>query len=202
MAGDLHVGVLALQGDFEAHKALLESLGARVSLVRRPAQLAPLSGLVLPGGESSTLLKLMADDLEWGPRLRAFANAGRAVLGTCAGLILVAREVSPPQTSFGLIDAAVERNSYGRQLDSFVASGAWVDGRPLEMVFIRAPRILSVGPAVSVLAEHAGDPVLEQSGAIIAASFHPELSEQPAAVHRLFLEHAAAATPPRPVAQP
>ena len=181
------VGVFALQGDFSAHERRLAGLGAEVRAVRRPAQLAGLAGLVIPGGESSTLLYLMNHDPSWWPELETFHGAGGALFGTCAGLILLAREVEPSQRSLGLLDVAVARNAYGRQVDSFEARGAWSDGRPLEMVFIRAPRILRVGPEVTVLARHREEPVLVEQGRVMAGSFHPELTAD-AAVHRRFLE--------------
>lgn len=181
------VGVLALQGDFEAHAAMLAGLGAAVREVRRPAALDGLAGLVIPGGESTTLLKLLDHEPEWWPRLAAFHRDGGVLFGTCAGLILLAREVEPAQRSLGLLDVAVARNAYGRQVDSFETRGTWRDGRPLEMVFIRAPRILRLGTEVEVLAEHQGEAVLVEAGTVLAASFHPELTDDDA-VHGRFLE--------------
>lgn len=181
------VGVLALQGNFSAHQRVLEGLGAEVREVRRPAQIHDLEGLVIPGGESTTLLKLMDHDPGWWTDLETFYRSGKALFGTCAGLILLAREVEPEQRSLNLIDVSVSRNAYGRQIDSFEAPGAWQDGSPLEMVFIRAPRITRVGSDVTVLASHGGEPVLVEQGGVMAGSFHPELTDD-SGVHRRFLE--------------
>jgi pyridoxal 5'-phosphate synthase pdxT subunit len=184
----MRIGVLALQGDFALHARALEKCGAQVVEVRKPEQLADLDGLIIPGGESTTLLKLMD---AWGfvPALEKFHADGRPIFGTCAGLILSAREVSnPPQFSLGLIDVGVERNAYGRQRESFEASGtARLDGRevPIEMVFIRAPRIRRLGSAVQTLATHGGEPVMARQGPVLVATFHPELTDDPT-VHRYF----------------
>ena len=180
-------GVLALQGDFAAHAAALRRAGAEAVPVRRCAELAGLDGLVLPGGESSTLLKLMAD-APWFETLRRFHDAGGALLGTCAGAILLAREVRPPQPALGLLDVAVERNAWGRQIDSFAAPlESAVLGR-LEGIFIRAPRLVACGPAIDVIARlPGGEPVLARQGRVAAATFHPELSGD-ARVHRWFVE--------------
>jgi pyridoxal 5'-phosphate synthase pdxT subunit len=186
------VGVLALQGDFEAHGKALERAGAQPVEVRTAAQLADLDGLVIPGGESTTMLKLLrAENM-----LEPLAEFGRRkpVFGTCAGAILVANEVSnPAQESLGLMDIAVERNAYGRQLDSRVthlAPSADFSSRThpgdLEAVFIRAPIIRRTGPDARVLAEYHGDPVLVEQGRHLVATFHPELTADPR-VHRLFL---------------
>ena len=186
------VGVLALQGDFAAHAAALRSLGAEVREVRRTRELDGLAGLVLPGGESTTLLKLMEDE-PWPSFLRRFHRDGGALLGTCAGAILLAREVRPAQASLGLLDAVIERNAYGRQVDSFVtrlaapALGGAVDG-----VFIRAPRFVACGPEVEVLARLGDEPVAVRQGRILAATFHPELTGS-AALHRAFLRLAEGA---------
>jgi 5'-phosphate synthase pdxT subunit len=163
------IGVLALQGDFALHLRALSRCGAGVEAVevRKPEQLEGLDGLIMPGGESTTLLKLME---AWGfvPALEKFHAAGKAIFGTCAGLILLAREVtSPAQFSLGLIDVGVERNAYGRQRESFQAAGtAELDGRsvPVEMVFIRAPRIRRVGEGVETLARHHGEAVMARQG--------------------------------------
>jgi len=183
-------GVLALQGDFAAHAAALRRLGEPAREVRRCADLAGLRALVLPGGESTALLRLMlGDDEPWFDALRAFHDGGGALLGTCAGAILLAREVDPAQPSLGLLDAAVARNAYGRQVDSFEArldAPAFEDGLP--GVFIRAPRITSVGPSVEVIARLAGEPVLVRQGRVLAATFHPELVADDR-VHRLLLKH-------------
>jgi len=192
------IGVLALQGDFAAHAAALARAGAMPSEVRAAADLERVDALVVPGGESTTLLKLLREFGLWEP-LRAFAARGRAIFGTCAGLILFAEEVrGPAQDSLGILPISVVRNAYGRQVDSFVDRGrvrvpaqlrpALGGGESFaaDFVFIRAPRIARVGPGVEVLAEHAGDPVLVRSGAILGATFHPELSPGDR-VHELFL---------------
>ncbi|HEU4370842.1 MAG TPA: pyridoxal 5'-phosphate synthase glutaminase subunit PdxT [Methylomirabilota bacterium] len=186
----MKIGVLALQGDFALHARALARCRSDIQVVevRKPGQLDELDGLIIPGGESTTLLHLMDT---WGfvPALETFHAAGRPVFGTCAGVILTAREVSSPaQFSLGLIDVGVERNAYGRQRDSFEAHGtAVLDGRPVpvEMVFIRAPRIRWVGEGVETLARHGGDPVLVQQGSVLAATFHPELTDDPT-VHEYF----------------
>jgi pyridoxal 5'-phosphate synthase pdxT subunit len=187
------LGVLALQGDFAAHAAALRQAGAGVREVRRPGELPGLAGLVIPGGESTTLLRLFGDE-PWFDALRNFAKGGGALFGTCAGAILLAREVrGPGQPSLGLLDAVVERNAYGRQVDSFEAPlDTSLEGGPLPAVFIRAPRLLELGPGVDVLARHAGEPALVRQGRVLAATFHPELTADPR-VPRLFLEMAAAA---------
>lgn len=181
------VGVLALQGSFAAHARVLAALGADVREVRKPEALEGLSGLVIPGGESTTLLRFLGYDPAFEPGLQEFVRQGGAVLGTCAGLILLAKEVrGPRQRCLGLLDVVVERNAYGRQVDSFTDQGRWRGGEPLEMVTIRAPRIVEVGPGVEVLATHGFDPVLVREGSCLGATFHPELSQDPS-VHRLFL---------------
>lgn len=188
------VGVLALQGDFDAHRRVLEAEGARVREVRRGRQLDGLQGLVLPGGESTALLKLM-DDEPWPESLRAFHARGGALLGTCAGAILLARRVVPEQPSIGLLDVAVARNAYGRQRDSFETGIEPAPGLPpLAGMFIRAPRIVDCGPAVEVLARFRGEPVAVREGRVVAATFHPEIAGSPA-LHRHWLGllgHAAA----------
>jgi pyridoxal 5'-phosphate synthase pdxT subunit len=158
--------------------------------VRKPEQLDDVEGLIIPGGESTTLLKLM-DAWHFVPALEKFHAAGKPMFGTCAGLILLARDVeSPRQFSLGLVDVTVERNAYGRQRESFEASGvARLDGRavPLEMVFIRAPRIRRAGPGVEILAEHAGEPVMARQDRVLVATFHPELTDD-CTVHRYFCD--------------
>jgi len=187
------VGVLALQGDFSAHSAALERVGAEPVLVRQREQLDDIDGLVIPGGESTTMLKL----LRYENLFDALAEFGRKkpVFGTCAGAILMANEVSSPaQESLGLVDIAVERNGYGRQIDSRVAEIApepafeerTASGK-LEAVFIRAPIIRRAGDDVRVLARYAGDPVLLEQGRHLVATFHPELTSD-TRVHELFLE--------------
>jgi 5'-phosphate synthase pdxT subunit len=184
-------GVLALQGDFAAHGALLRGLGHEVVEVRRCGQLAGLRGLVLPGGESTALLRLMAGE-PWFDALRAFHARGGALLGTCAGAILLARRVvGPEQPSLGLLDATVARNAYGRQLESFEETlDAPGLGAPLRGVFIRAPRFVDLGPDVEVLARRRGEPVLVRQGRVLAATFHPEIAGEHG-LHRLFAEPVA-----------
>jgi 5'-phosphate synthase pdxT subunit len=184
-----HIGVLGLQGDFAAHVKKLAELGVSAEVIRWPRQLAELDGLIIPGGESTTLLKLI-DEYGFAGPLAGMVRRGGVVYGTCAGLILLAAKVSGPvQPSLGLIDIDAERNSYGRQVESFVGEGRWAGGEPLEMVFIRAPRFTRVGSGVEVLAEYDGEPVLVSAGGVMVGSFHPELSEG-SEVHQLFLEKA------------
>jgi 5'-phosphate synthase pdxT subunit len=191
----IRIGVLALQGDFARHARALARCGAEVVEVRKPDQLGELDGLVLPGGESTTLLKLMD---AWGfvPAIEKLHADGKPIFGTCAGLILLAREVtSPAQSSLGLIDVGVERNAYGRQRESFEAAGtAYLDGRPVpvEMVFIRAPRIRQVGEGVETLARHGGEAVMARQGTILVATFHPELTDD-TTIHRYFCRMVAEA---------
>jgi 5'-phosphate synthase pdxT subunit len=186
----VRIGVLALQGDFSRHAAALARCGATAVEVRKAEQLDGVDGLIMPGGESTTLLKLMH---EWGfvPALQKFHGAGKPIFGTCAGLILLAREVeNPPQFSLGFIDVGVERNAYGRQRESFEAHGtATLTGReaPVEMVFIRAPRIRRVGSAVETLARHRDEPVMARQGSVLVATFHPELTDD-ATVHAYFCD--------------
>jgi 5'-phosphate synthase pdxT subunit len=176
------VGVLALQGDFEAHRAALERAGAEAREIRTAAELDQLDGLIIPGGESTTMLRLLEDEALIEPLVR-FGRV-RPVFGTCAGAILLAREVTHPrQASLGLMDITVERNAYGRQLDSRVVRLAPED---VEAVFIRAPIIRRVGPSVKVHLTYQGDPVLVAEGRHMAATFHPELSSD-ARIHRLFV---------------
>jgi pyridoxal 5'-phosphate synthase pdxT subunit len=184
----MKIGVLALQGDFDLHAKALARCGVQAIEVRKPEQLADVDGLIIPGGESTTLLKLMD---AWGfvPALEKFHTEGRPIFGTCAGLILLARDVeNPSQFSLGLIDVGVARNAYGRQRESFEAHGtATIDGRatPVEMVFIRAPRIRRVGPAVDTLATWKDEPVMARQGSVLVATFHPELTDDPT-VHEYF----------------
>lgn len=183
------VGVLALQGDFDAHRRRLEELGAEVVLVRNPDQLDDLDALIIPGGESSTFLWHL-EQRGFLDKLAEFVRL-RPTFGTCAGAILLASEVqNPPQKSLGAIDMSVERNAYGRQIQSFIGEVTWAfGGDPLEAVFIRAPRITHVGPDVQVLAMEGNDPVLVRQGYLMAATFHPELSAD-RRVHQAFLEMA------------
>jgi 5'-phosphate synthase pdxT subunit len=193
-------GVLALQGDFAAHARAFRDLGVEVREVRRVASLDGLSGLMIPGGESTTLLNLMRDE-PWFEALRSFHDTGAVVAGTCAGAILLAREVKPSQPSLGLLDAAIERNAYGRQVDSFEtrveAPGL---GGTLEAVFIRAPRFRSLAPTVEVLAHYEGEPVLVRQGHVIAGTFHPELTRG-RGLHR-YLAELASSTSRRPRSRP
>ncbi|GIX46204.1 MAG: pyridoxal 5'-phosphate synthase subunit PdxT [Candidatus Tectimicrobiota bacterium] len=190
------IGILALQGDFAAHGRALDDLGVPWQLVRTPAELATVAGLIIPGGESTALLRLMhAVDLR--AALEAFHAQGRPLFGTCAGLILLARETrQPAQESLGFIDVVVERNAYGRQIDSFIATGTplvpELGAAPLEMVFIRAPKIIALGEGVTPLATCRGDVVLARQGSVLVAAFHPELTAD-RRVHRYFLDMVAAA---------
>lgn len=181
------IGVLAIQGDYAAHAAALDEAGAEPVAVRKPEELEPLAGLVLPGGESTTMLKFL-DKHHFFHALQRYC-ASNPVFGTCAGAILLARQVlNPTQRSLGLLDATVQRNAYGRQIDSSILTAPTsLPGGPLEMVFIRAPRVLQVGEGVEVLARRDGDPVLIRQGHILAATFHPELSHD-RRVHLAFLE--------------
>jgi 5'-phosphate synthase pdxT subunit len=180
------IGVLALQGDFAAHAQALEEAGAEAVEVRKPSELEGLDGLILPGGESTTFLKFLERDgfLESLQRFLAVKPA----FGTCAGCILLARNVShPAQESLALMDITVERNAYGRQIDSAIRTEETkLPGGPLEMVYIRAPRIAAVGDGVEVMAERDGFPVLVRQGRLLAATFHPELSSD-RRVHQLFV---------------
>lgn len=187
-------GVLALQGGFAAHLGAFRAAGVAAREVRRVSELAGLRGLVIPGGESTTLLNLMRDE-PWFEAIAAFHAAGGVVAGTCAGAILLAREVRPRQPSLALLDAVVERNAWGRQVDSFEARvEAPALGGELEAVFIRAPRFRALFPEVEVLARHAGEPVLVRQGRVVAATFHPELT----ASTRLHGYLAGLASEPRP----
>lgn len=178
------IGVLALQGDFDAHRRRLEELGAEVVLVRKPEQLDEIDGLVIPGGESSTLLKLLGE--AGFEKLKGFVRT-RPSFGTCAGAILLANEVeNPQQPSLGALDITVRRNAYGRQVDSSIREGRF-ENSPIEMVFIRAPKIERVGKDVQVIATEHDDPVLVRQGNTLAATFHPELSND-RRVHKLFLD--------------
>ena len=188
------VGVLALQGDYAAHLRALGRAGASAVEVRRVAGLSGLDGLVIPGGESTTLLNLMEDE-PWFDGLRAFHARGGSILGTCAGAILVSREVRHPvQPSLGLVDAVVERNGFGRQIDSFETRlHAPALGGEVEAVFIRAPRFVELGRDVEVLARLEGEPVAVRQGRVLALTFHPELTAE-AKVHRFFLDSMLEAT--------
>ena len=182
------IGVLALQGDFDLHRKALDRLSLESVEVRLPRQLDQVDGLIMPGGESTTLLKLL-DEWDFVPALEKFHAAGKPLLGTCAGLILLAREVeNPKQASLGFIDITAERNAYGRQKESFESEGEadlGVGLRPIKMVFIRAPRIRRMGPAVTSLVMHRGECVMARQGTVLVAAFHPELTDD-STVHNYF----------------
>jgi pyridoxal 5'-phosphate synthase pdxT subunit len=180
----MKIGVLAIQGDFDAHKKRLEQLGADVVLVRKPAQLDQIDGLVIPGGESGAFLKILGE--EGLAKLRQFVRL-KPTFGTCAGAIMLAKEVTnPDQPGLGALDIRIRRNAYGRQIDSSIRTGKLGES-PLEMVFIRAPKIERMGPGVEVVATEGNDPVVVREGKAMAATFHPELSDD-TRVHRKFLE--------------
>jgi pyridoxal 5'-phosphate synthase pdxT subunit len=184
----MKIGVLALQGDFDAHRRRLEELGAEVVLVKKPEQLNDIDGLVIPGGESGTFLKLLGED--GFAKLKNFVRV-KPTFGTCAGCILLATEVeNPKQAGLGALDITVRRNAYGRQIDSSIREGVFLN-KPIELVFIRAPKIERVGAGVDVIATEGKDkdkvPVLVRSGNTLAATFHPELSEDPR-IHKYFLD--------------
>ena len=180
----MKIGVLALQGDFDAHRRRLEELGAEVVLVKKPEQLDAIDGLVIPGGESGTFLKLLGE--EGFAKLKDFVHA-KPTFGTCAGAILLASEVeNPHQKGLGALNIRIRRNAYGRQIDSSIRQGLFGTS-PIEMVFIRAPQIEHVGDGVEILATEGTDPVAVRQGKTMAATFHPELSED-TRVHKAFLE--------------
>src|SRR6202045_640362 len=192
------IGVLALQGDFDAHRLRLEELGAEVLLVKKPEQLEAIDGLVIPGGESGTFLKLLGE--EGFEKLKQFVRL-KPTFGTCAGAILLATDVeNPQQAGLGALDIAVRRNAYGRQLESSIREGKLMPAAhnkkqtgpkqadsPLEMVFIRATKISRVGPGVEILATEGADPVAVRQGRSMAATFHPELCDD-TRVHQAFLD--------------
>ncbi len=178
------IGVLAIQGDFDAHRRRLEEVGANALLVKKPEQLDQVDALIIPGGESTTFLKFL-EQRGFKDKLRDFVRA-KPTFGTCAGAILLARQVlNPAQESLNAIDIAVRRNAYGRQVDSFITEAESKLG-PIEMVFIRAPRIERVGAGVEVLAREHDDPVLVRQGKVLVATFHPELSDDKR-VHEEFV---------------
>ena len=180
----MKIGVLALQGDFDAHRKRLQELGAEVVLVKKPEQFDEIDGLVIPGGESSTFLKLLGE--EGFAKLKEFVRV-KPTFGTCAGAILLATEVeNPKQAGLGALEMTVRRNAYGRQLNSSIREGR-LGSDPIEMVFIRAPKIERVGEGVEVVATEGNDPVLVRKGETLAATFHPELSDDPR-IHQYFLE--------------
>src|SRR5438105_44780 len=184
----MKIGVLALQGDFDAHRRRLEELGAEVVLVKKPEQLDEIDGLIIPGGESSTFLKLLGEP--GFEKLKQFVRL-KPTFGTCAGAILLASEVeNPKQAGLGALDIRIRRNAYGRQIDSSIREGKFLQAdSPLEMVFIRAPRIERVGPDVEVIATEGpnNSPVAVRQGSVMAATFHPELSDD-SRVHQAFLD--------------
>lgn len=186
--GHKTVGILAIQGDFAMHAKVLDRLGAAWKLVKHAEDLEHVDGLIMPGGESTTMLK-MFDAEGVGTAIKQFAAKGKHIYGTCAGAILLAKDVTnPPQDRLGLIDITIERNAYGRQIDSSVQMGECpeLSDRPLEMVFIRAPIIRRVGEGVRVLGRCGNLPVLVQQGNILAGTFHPELTDD-LTLHRYFL---------------
>lgn len=205
--GKKTIGILAVQGDFEKHAQMLDRIGAAWKLVKHVSDLDGIGGLIMPGGESTTMLKFLSEGRgEAAPRPMAratqrvaptlrgaicqFAASGKPIFGTCAGAILLAKEVSnPPQESLGLLDASIERNAYGRQIDSSVRKGDCpeLSPQPLEMVFIRAPIIRRVGAGVRIVGTCDRVPVLVEQGNILAATFHPELTEDQT-IHRYFLK--------------
>jgi pyridoxal 5'-phosphate synthase pdxT subunit len=189
---EVKIGILAVQGDFEAHAAMLKELGVETVEVRIPADLEGCDGLILPGGESTTQLKFLQEE-GLADKIVKFAERGGAIFGTCAGAILLAKDVQHPrQDSLDLMDMTVVRNGYGRQIASDVVSGPTaLKKEALEMVFIRGPIIERAGPGVKVLAEYAGKPALVQHEHILAATFHPELTDD-TTVHEYFLRLAEA----------
>ncbi len=199
----MKIGVLALQGDFDAHRKRLEELGAEVLLVKKPEQFDEIDGLVIPGGESGTFLKLLGE--AGFEKLRQFVHL-KPTFGTCAGAILLASEVeNPKQAGLGAIDIRIRRNAYGRQIDSSIREGKFLEGQKgegkpagsaIEMVFIRAPKIERVGEGVDVIATEGTDPVAVRQGRVMAATFHPELSDD-TRIHQAFLDLCGTDTPVR-----
>jgi len=183
----MKIGILAVQGDFEAHAATLKRMGVEYVFVRTPGDLQGIDAVILPGGESTTQWKFLVEE-GLDKSLTAFAEKGGAIFGTCAGAILLAKDVlNPAQQSLNLIDITVIRNGYGRQLSSEVRHGATaISPEPIEMVFIRAPIIERVGPGIEVLANSDGQPVLIEQGRILIATFHPELTKD-YTVHQYFI---------------
>lgn len=180
----MKIGVLAIQGDFDAHRKRLEELGAEVVLVRKPEELDEVEGLVIPGGESGAFLRILGEDGM--KKLRDFVRV-KPTFGTCAGAIMLAKEITnPAQVGLGALDVRIRRNAYGRQIDSSIREGKFGDA-PVEMVFIRAPKIEKLGAGVEVIATEGEDPVAVRQGKIMAATFHPELS-QDTRIHQAFLD--------------
>jgi len=195
MTHSLTIGVLALQGAYEAHVAMLRQLGATAILVRTPEQLSGIDGLIIPGGESTTFLKHL-ERAGFFDALHTFVQQ-KPTFGTCAGAILLATNVTnPPQRSLAAMDITVERNFYGRQNDSAILSApTTLPGGPLEMVYIRAPRIAHTGPGVETIASRGDDPALVREGHLLAATFHPELGHD-LRIHQLFLDMVAESKAP------
>lgn len=186
------IGILAVQGDFSMHAKMLDRMGVKHKLVKHVGDLAGVDALILPGGETTTMLKFLAER-KIGEAIKKFAAENKPVFGTCAGAILMAKEVlNPEQERLGLIDISIERNAYGRQVDSSVQQGECpeLSDRPVEMVFIRAPIIRRVGEGVKILGRAEGLPVLVEQGNLLAATFHPELTTDET-IHRYFLQKAA-----------
>ena len=184
------IGILALQGGFARHAEHLTALNVPWKYIRQPSELIDVQGLIIPGGESTALLKLMAT-MAWDFVIKQFYSQGHWIFGTCAGTILLAQSVTPKQNSLGLIDIEVARNAYGRQLQSFIGEvkpeDAILGSNPIECVFIRAPKIRKTGSKVKVLLKYQGEPILVQQGNIYAATFHPELSND-YRIHSIFIE--------------
>jgi pyridoxal 5'-phosphate synthase pdxT subunit len=193
----MKIGILSIQGDFQAHAAMLRSLGAETVEVRTTADLHGCNGLILPGGESTTQLQFLQEE-GLSDAIRNFSKNGGAIFGTCAGAILLASKVkNPPQDSLKLLDMTVLRNAYGRQLASDVFYGpTTLKKEPLEMVFIRGPIIEEISPEIKVLAKFEGKPALVEKGKILAATFHPELTND-TTVHKHFLKLAANGAKPK-----
>ena len=178
-------GILALQGDYYAHGRVLDQLGHKYIYVKTPADLAQTDGLIIPGGESTTIRKLAKSVGLW-EKLRAYA---KPIMGTCTGIILLATRIeNPPEEGLNLLDITVNRNAYGSQINSFTATGDYLpENKKLEMVFIRAPKIESIGPKVEIIARLDNEPVGVRGGNIIGLTFHPELTDDPT-MHRMFCE--------------
>lgn len=184
----MRVGVLALQGAFDAHLGMLQRIGVDSCSVRCPDDLVGVDAVVVPGGESTTMSMLASSSGLLEP-LRRFAANGVPIFGTCAGMIMLASDIEDgrdDQIALGAIDITVQRNGYGRQLQSFETDIDVPDGRSFHAIFIRAPRVTRVGEGVEVLALHRGDPVLLRQGSVLVASFHPELTDDPA-IHEMFI---------------
>jgi 5'-phosphate synthase pdxT subunit len=191
----MKIGALALQGDFDAHRRRIEELGAEVVLVKKPEQFNEIDGLIIPGGESGTFLKLLGE--EGFTKLKDFVRV-KPTFGTCAGCILLATEVeNPKQVGLGALDITVRRNAYGRQIDSSIREGEFLN-EPIEMVFIRAPKIERVGDGVEVIATEGDtrEPVVVRKGNTLAATFHPELSDD-RRIHQYFLDLVARGLSPK-----